>query len=127
MENLFSSVNVHFIPCAENQQADSLTKASSTFAPRTAIKLKCHIEVRHIPSIPNNIQHWQVFEDDEQIRKFLEMVDDFAETHIDRENQNDHTWIMQEGEEPQEFQEKIANHRVLVLKNNQIPKGLVLL
>jgi hypothetical protein len=66
-----------------------------------------------------------VFEDDEQIRKFLEMVDDFAETHIDQENQNDHTWIMQEGEDPQGFQEKIANHRMLVLKNNQIPKGLI--
>jgi hypothetical protein len=68
-----------------------------------------------------------VFEDDEQIRKFLEMVDDFSETHIDQENQNDHTWIMQEGEDPHEFQEKIANHRMLVLKNNQIPKGLILL
>jgi hypothetical protein len=32
---------------------------------------------------------------------------------------------MQEGEEPQEFREKIANHRMLVLKNNQIPKGLI--
>jgi hypothetical protein len=49
----------------------------------------------------------------------------FSETHIDQENQNDHTWIMQEGEDPQEFQEKIANHRMLVLKNNQIPKGLI--
>jgi hypothetical protein len=53
------------------------------------------------------------------------MVDDFSETHIDQENQNDHTWIMQEGEEPQEFREKIANHRLLVLKSNQIPKGLI--
>jgi hypothetical protein len=66
-----------------------------------------------------------VFEDDEQIRKFLEMVDDFAETYIDQENRNDHTWITQEGEDPQEFQEKITNHRMLVLKNNQIPKGLI--
>jgi len=32
---------------------------------------------------------------------------------------------MQEGEEPQEFQENITNHRMLVLKNNQIPKGLI--
>ena len=32
---------------------------------------------------------------------------------------------MQEGEEPQEFLEKIANHRLLVLKSNQIPKGLI--
>jgi hypothetical protein len=66
-----------------------------------------------------------VFEDDEQIRKFLEMVDDFAETYIDQENRNDHTWITQEGEDPQEFQENITNHRMLVLKNNQIPKGLI--
>jgi ribonuclease HI len=125
IENLFSSVNVHFIPRAENLQADSLAKAASMFPPPTNFKLRYHIEVRNRPSIPNNIQHWQVFEDDEQIRKFLEMVDDFAETHIDQENQNYHTWIMQEGEDPQGFQEKIANHRMLVLKSNQIPKGLI--
>jgi hypothetical protein len=53
------------------------------------------------------------------------MVEDFAEMHIDQENQNDHTWIMQEGEDPQEFQDKIANHHMLVLKNNQIPKGII--
>jgi hypothetical protein len=81
--------------------------------------------VRNKPSIPNNIQHWQVFEDDEQIRKFLEMVDEFAKPHIDQENQNDHTWIMQEGEDPQGFQERISNNHMLVLKNNQIPKGLI--
>ena len=32
---------------------------------------------------------------------------------------------MQEGEDPQAFQDKIANHRMLVLKNNQILKGLI--
>jgi ribonuclease HI len=125
MENFFSSVNIHFIPRTENLQVDSLAKEASTFAPPTAFKLKYHIEVRHRPSIPNNIQHWQVFKDDEQIRKFLEAVGDFSETHIDQENQNDHIWIMQEGEDPQEFQEKIANHRMLVLKKNQISKGLI--
>ena len=50
--------------------------------------------MRHRPSIPNNIQHWQVFEDDEQLRKFLESIDEFAEMHIDQENQNDPIWIM---------------------------------
>ena len=53
------------------------------------------------------------------------MVDDFAKIHIDQENQNDLAWIMQEGEDPQEFQNKISNHRMLILKNNQIPKGLI--
>ena len=118
MDNFFSSVKVSFIPRAENQQADSLAKAASTFSLSTTFKLKYHIEVRHRPSIPNNIQHWQVFEDEEQIRKFLEAVADFSEMHIDQENQNDHIWIMQEGEDPQEFQEKIVNHRMLILKNN---------
>jgi hypothetical protein len=100
-------------------------KQPQRLPPPTAFKLRYHIEVRNITSIPNNIQHWQVFEDDEQIRKFLKMLDDFAETHIDQENQNDHTWIMQEGEDPQGFQENIANHCMLFLKNNQIPKGLI--
>jgi hypothetical protein len=34
-------------------------------------------------------------------------------------------WIMQEGEDPETFREKIADHRMLVLKRNQIPKGLI--
>jgi hypothetical protein len=118
-------MNVHFVPRTENQQADALAKVASTFTPPTVFKLKYHIQMRHQPSIPNNIQHWQVFKDDEQLRKFLESIDEFVETHIDQENQNDPIWIMQEEEDPQEFHDKIANHRMLILKNNQISKGLI--
>ena len=70
----------------ENQQADSLDKATATFVPPIVLKLKYHIEMRHRPSIPNNVQHWKFFEDDKQIKQFLEMVDEFYETHIDQEN-----------------------------------------
>jgi hypothetical protein len=73
------------------------------FVPPTVLKLKYHIEIRHKPSIPNNVKHWQFFEDDEKIRQFLEMVNKFSEMHIDQENENDPAWIMQEGEDPQEF------------------------
>jgi hypothetical protein len=118
-------VNFHFVPSAENQQADALAKAASTFDPPTSFNLKYHIQLRHRPSIPDNVQHWQVFEDDEQLRKFLETVDEFSETCYDQENQDDPFWIMQEGEDVKEFHDKIANHRMLVLKNNQIPKGLI--
>ena len=31
------------------------------------------------------------------------MVDEFSETHIDQENQNDPIWIMKEGEVPKKF------------------------
>ena len=78
IENFFTSVNFHFVPRSENQQGDALAKDASTFAPRTTFNLKYHIQMRHHPSIPDNVQHWQVFEDDEQLRKFLESLDDFS-------------------------------------------------
>jgi hypothetical protein len=125
MENFFSSIKVHFIPRTENLHADALAKAASTFSPPTNVKLKYHIEIRYKPSIPDNVRHWQVFEDDEQIQKFLIAIGEFSETHPDQENQNDPMWIIQEYEDPETFREKIANHRMLVLKNNQILKGLI--
>jgi len=67
----------------ENQQADSLAKVVATFIPPIVMKLKYHIKMRHRPLILNNVQHWKVFEDNEQIKQFLEMVDEFSETHID--------------------------------------------
>jgi len=102
-----------------------LAKAVAMFVPPIVLKLKYHIEMRHKPSIPNILQHWQVFEDDEQIKQFLEMVDEFFETHINQENQSDPAWIMQEGEYPQEFRDNITNHRMLILKNSHIPKGMI--
>jgi ribonuclease HI len=68
IENFFSSFNIHSIPIMKNQQADSLAKAVATFVPPAVLKLKYHIEMRHMPLILNNVQHWQVFEDDEQIK-----------------------------------------------------------
>jgi hypothetical protein len=34
-------------------------------------------------------KHWKVFEDDQQIKKFLEMVEKFSTHHIDQDNEND--------------------------------------
>jgi hypothetical protein len=31
------------------------------------------------------------------------MIDEFSETYINQENQNDPIWIMQEGEDPEQF------------------------
>jgi hypothetical protein len=53
------------------------------------------------------------------------MVDEFLETHIDQENQNDPAWIMQEGEFEEKFKNNIGNHKMLLLKNNEIPKGFI--
>jgi ribonuclease HI len=58
IENFFSSFNIQSIPTMKNQQVDSLAKDVATFIPPTVLKLKYHIEMRHRPSIPNNVQHW---------------------------------------------------------------------
>jgi ribonuclease HI len=58
IENFFSSFNFHHIPRMENQQADSLAKEATNFLIPIVLKIKYHIEMRHRPSIPNNLQHW---------------------------------------------------------------------
>jgi ribonuclease HI len=78
IKKFFTSLNFHFVPRSENQQVDALAKVASTFSPPTDFNLKYHIQMRHRPSIPDNVQHWQVFEDDEQLRKFLESLDEFS-------------------------------------------------
>jgi hypothetical protein len=82
IENFFLSFNIHAIPRLHNQQPDSSTKTTTTFIPPTVLKLKYHTDMLHKPSIPNNSHYCQIFEDDEQIKQFLEMVDEFSETHI---------------------------------------------
>ena len=98
-----------------NQQAASLAKAATNFIPPTFLKLKYRIDMRHKPSIPNNVHYWQIFEDDEQIKQFLEIIDEFSETHIDREDQNDTMSIMLQGENPENFKDRIVNHRMILL------------
>jgi ribonuclease HI len=125
IENFFLSFNIHAIPIIHNQQADSLVVATSTFRPPNVTSLEYQIQLRHRPSIPDNVQHWQVFEDDQQIKQFLEMEEEFSEIHIDQENQNDAIWTQQENQTDGELKNKIVDHKMLLLKNNQIPKGLI--
>jgi hypothetical protein len=41
--------------------------------------------VKYRPSIPNNLKHWKLFEDDLEIKRFLEDIDEFATLHIDQD------------------------------------------
>ena len=53
------------IPRKENVETDSLAVSASLFQIPENPKEKYQIEVRHRPSIPDNVDHWQVFENDE--------------------------------------------------------------
>jgi len=35
--------------------------------------------------VPNNIKYWEVFEDDKQVKRFIQMSDEFTNVNIDYE------------------------------------------
>jgi hypothetical protein len=83
--------------------------------------LRYDIEVKCIPFVPDNVKHWKVFEDDLEIRKFLESIDEFSALHIDQDHDP-------EGDpHPKVFLNNIVDHCIVQLLSNHIPKGLVLL
>jgi len=67
--------------------------------------------------VPDNVKHWQVFEDDEKIKNFMEVIEDFLTFVIDQEEE-----VIEE--KLTTWEETIARHIVLHLKRNAIPHGL---
>jgi hypothetical protein len=67
----------------------------------------------------DNIKHWKVFEDDLEIKKFLQSVDEFSTLQIDQDPD------LESHCHPEVFLNKIANHHIIHLPSNHTPKGLV--
>jgi hypothetical protein len=81
--------------------------------------VKSDVEIRYRPSVPDNVKHWKVFEDDLEIEKFLQSVNDFSALHIDEDPDT-------EGyHHPRKFLNKIASHWIIQLPSNHIPRGLI--
>jgi hypothetical protein len=119
VENFFSEYDISFIPREENFVVDSLAISASNFRIPIPPKLKYDVEVKYRPSIPDNVKYWKVFEDDLELKKFLESVDEFAALHIDQDLDSEITPYANV------FLNKIANHHIVQLPSNHIPKGLV--
>ena len=69
--------------------------------------------------MPDNIKQWRVFEDDIEIKRFLELTGEFSNSLIDQEKDDGTKYI-------DKFPEnEIAGHKIIELKNNFIPKRLV--
>jgi hypothetical protein len=99
--------------------ADSLAISTSLFKIPLPPKIKYEVTIRYRPSIPDNIRHWKVFEDDLEIKKFLQSVDEFSALHIDQDPD------LKSHPHPKVFLNEIANHHIIHLPSNHIPKGLV--
>jgi ribonuclease HI len=119
VDNFFSAFNISSVPREENTMVDSLAVSTSNVKIPFAPKLKYDVEVKYTPSIPENEKHWKVFEDDIEIKIFLETVEEFSALHIDEDH--DDTKIPH----ADIFLNKIAYHKIVQFPSNRIPKGLV--
>ena len=88
------------------------------------------MDIVNRPSIPDNSKYWQVFEDDMQIKIFLELSGEFVNTHIDVENGNCENF--QDAEESEEelintekLKGTLGGKDIIQLKSNFIPRGLI--
>jgi len=133
IDNFFDAFNITSVPREKNIEADPLATTDRTFKPPLILKIKHEVGMRYIASILENIKHWQLFEDDKQIRRFLKMVEEISATDIDQEGVSGTETSEQEKVTPSEEEDithaslvnQIAGHKILHLKSNFIPKGLV--
>ena len=120
----FDEFTISIIPRGQNDIADSLATSASIFKIPIFPNKKYEVQVKHRPSIPHNVKNWQVFEDNHQIKIFLENYGEFVNTQIDDENQ-----LEEEESFPTEGKIEYLNvfggKEVIQLKNNSILKGLV--
>ena len=85
IDNYFVALNISFIPRDHNLTADSLALAATHFKIPKQTQLKYPIEVKYRTYVPDNIRQWRVFEDDLEIKRFLEWTGDFSNLILDQD------------------------------------------
>ena len=76
LEN-FSEFAFSVIPKIRNTIPDSLAAAASISKVPSFPNIRYEHEIMHRPSVPDNMNNWQVFENDKQIEEFLKLEGDF--------------------------------------------------
>ena len=82
----FEECKFNMIPRLQNCIADYLATRATVFKFSIYPNRKYEIEVKHRPSILDNVKNWQVFEDDKQIQNFLNLIGEFDGLTIDEDN-----------------------------------------
>jgi hypothetical protein len=62
-----------------------LATSASVFKITISPNKRYEIEVKHRPTVPDNIKYWKIFEEDKHVEIFLQMSDEFANLNIDDE------------------------------------------
>ena len=84
--NKFEDFNIKSIPLSMNSKVEMLANAAPNLCLCDDFSHdNFFVKLIYRPSIPDNIMNWRVFEDDEQIIKFLHSKDTFKGLVIDNE------------------------------------------
>ena len=126
--NYFTEHKFQVIPRYENMVADSLENTAEKFETPTAGKRKHKVDIMNRPSILDNTRYWLVFEDDMQIKRFLELSGEFINTHIDEEDANSQNFLDADEEEAAgagKLKDSLGGRDIVQFKSNHIPRGLI--
>jgi hypothetical protein len=75
----FDIFSIESIPIKENSMEDALVISASTLQPCEEI-LPYKLEVNFRPLVPDNLEHWKVFDDENKIMRFLQNEGEYLET-----------------------------------------------
>ena len=79
----FHALNMTSIHRDQNKLADKLDVVVSTLQPsEELLNGDGKLEINFIPSVPDNMEHWKVFHDDEQILKFIHNIEEFSNFNV---------------------------------------------
>ena len=123
IENTFDAFNITFIPTDENLHADSLAISAISFKIPNQFQIQYQIQIKYRSPILDNLKQWKIFEDDEQLKSFLQVIDEFYVLQIEEDN-SDSKEATQD-KENSKLKSKVVDHDIIQLSNNFIPKGLV--
>ena len=87
--NNFLEYQLTKIPWNHNLHAHSLATFASTYKLPFGPNHQSTAEIKHRPSFPDNVNNWQVFENDTQINNFLTMKEEFSNLNIDTSTKED--------------------------------------
>ena len=76
--NYFTEHKIRVVPIYENTVVDSLVFVAGKFKTPTVGQRNYKVDIVNRPSIPDNSKYWPVFEDDMQIKIFLEVSGEFV-------------------------------------------------
>jgi ribonuclease HI len=81
--NDLDALNLSVTPREQNSKVDELAVVASTLQRLDSlIDENISVEVIFRPSVPDNLKHWQVFDDDKQVIKFLTHMHEFSDLGI---------------------------------------------